>query len=199
MEITVARALVKEKTLLDKINKLTEKLGQNAYATTKHLSPLSSEKDIAKNHAEAIEHFAATKNSIKDSISYFVKLNLAVMKSNLETYITTTEFGKISVAEAILIYQKLKEPYTNYSRALNNAVQYSQEKSDRYNRELRMNTTNTTITPEQYKDLESLPVLFFNYDEVNEAGAKRDFILNELNLLINESNATTVINVDVSE
>lgn len=120
-EITVARALTKLKIILVKLNDLNRNLKKYGYVTSKTTSQLSSHKDINANHLEAKKEYAKLLASFDDLITDYTQISLAISKLNLETMIHTDELGSISIAEAMLLTQKLDKVLATKVSALNSA------------------------------------------------------------------------------
>lgn len=192
-KITVARALTKLKIILIKLNDLNRSLKRYGYVTSKTTSQLSSHKDINANHLEAKKEYAKLLASFDDLITDYTQISLAISKSNLETTIHTDELGTISIAEAMLLTQKLDKPLSDKLSALSSAREEAEKLANATNKSI--NAVSSGMTAEDIEKLRSLPVTLFDQEVLDNAAKKSMFCGYELNQLINESNAITMIEI----
>lgn len=192
-KISVARALTKLKIILVKLNDLNSNLKKYGYATSKTTNQLSGHKDINANHLEAKKEYAKLLASFDDLVTDYTQISLAISKSNLETMIQTEELGAISVAEAMLLTQKLDKILSAKVSALNSAREESEKLAQNTNKSI--NAVSNGMTAEDIEKLRALPVTLFDQEVLNMASKKAMLCGYELNQLINESNAVTMVEI----
>lgn len=192
-KISVARALTKLKIILVKLNDLNSNLKKYGYATSKTTNQLSGHKDINANHLEAKKEYVKLLASFDDLVTDYTQISLAISKSNLETMIQTEELGAISVAEAMLLTQKLDKILSAKVSALNSAREESEKLAQNTNKSI--NAVSNGMTAEDIEKLRALPVTLFDQEVLNMASKKAMLCGYELNQLINESNAVTMVEI----
>lgn len=193
--ITVARALTQLKLIKKRINDGCSFLAANGYAHSRALSPLSKEKDIGKNHAEARKKIAETLQSVKDLLVRYRVLSTAIATSNLNTVIKTDALGDITVAEALVITQSQRNDFTLFQMSLAKALNEASKSATVYNSRTLNSEVLKNLDAEGISMLEAQPVTFFSPSESEEVSNWVSIITTELDLLINESNALTVIEI----
>lgn len=195
--ISVARALTKLKTLELRITKAITHIETYGGTHTKTLSPLSNSKDLATNQKDAAKVIASDVQAINDLIKYYRKVKQAVNKSNTETYIDTGDyFGKITVADALVLSRDINTIFVNYDSALTRVIAAATKAATNYNsKNLTANITNST-PPEDLQKLQAQPLFLVDASVPERVSNISLFLMSELNPLINESNAITMIEVD---
>ena len=195
--ISVARALTKLKTLELRITKAITHIETYGGTHTKTLSPLSNSKDLATNQKDAAKVIASDVQAINDLIKYYRQVKQAVNKSNTETYIDTGEyFGKITVADALVLSRDINTIFVNYDSALTRVIAAASKAATNYNsKNLTANITNST-PPEDLQKLQAQPLFLVDASVPERVSNISLFLMSELNPLINESNAITMIEVD---
>lgn len=195
--ISVARALTKLKTLEGRINKTITHIETYGGTHTKTLSPLSNSKDLTTNQKDAAKVIASDVQAINDLIKYYRQVKQAVNKSNTETYIDTGDyFGKITVADALVLSRDINTIFVNYDSALTRVIAAATKAATNYNsKNLTANITNST-PPEDLQKLQAQPLFLVDASVPERVSNISLFLMTELNPLINESNAITMIEVD---
>lgn len=195
--ISVARALTKLKTLELRITKAITHIETYGGTHTKTLSPLSNSKDLATNQKDAAKVIASDVQAINDLIKYYRQVKQAVNKSNTETYIDTGDyFGKITVADALVLSRDINTIFVNYDSALTRVIAAATKAATNYNsKNLTANITNST-PPEDLQKLQAQPLFLVDASVPERVSNISLFLMSELNPLINESNAITMIEVD---
>lgn len=195
--ISVARALTKLKTLELRITKAITHIETYGGTHTKTLSPLSNSKDLATNQKDAAKVIASDVQAINDLIKYYRQVKQAVNKSNTETYIDTGDyFGKITVADALVLSRDINTIFVNYDSALTRVIAAASKAATNYNsKNLTANITNST-PPEDLQKLQAQPLFLVDASVPERVSNISLFLMSELNPLINESNAITMIEVD---
>lgn len=198
-QVTIARALTKMKIIKSRIKQTIDQIASNAAVTTKTLSPLSKEKSIDKNHKEAAEKLASMIQSVMDMQNYYIAATTAIQESNLKTTIVAETMGELTIANALVLVQKLHSPTTELAKQVQMAAASAELAAQKYN-------TSTRIKPESFKDadpkaLEALdaltahPLVLINPDTAATIITKSVAVREELHGLINASNAVTMITV----
>lgn len=195
--ISVARALTKLKTLELRITKAITHIETYGGTHTKTLSPLSNSKDLATNQKDAAKVIASDVQAINDLIKYYRQVKQAVNKSNTETYIDTGDyFGKITVADALVLSRDINTIFVNYDSALTRVIAAASKAATNYNsKNLTANITNST-PPEDLQKLQAQPLFLVDASVPERISNISLFLMSELNPLINESNAITMVEVD---
>jgi hypothetical protein len=195
--ISVARALTKLKTLELRITKAITHIETYGGTHTKTLSPLSNSKDLATNQKDAAKIIASDVQAINDLIKYYRQVKQAVNKSNTETYIDTGDyFGKITVADALVLSRDINTIFVNYDSALTRVIAAATKAATNYNsKNLTANITNST-PPEDLQKLQAQPLFLVDASVPERISNISLFLMSELNPLINESNAITMVEVD---
>lgn len=195
--ISVARALTKLKTLELRITKAITHIETYGGTHTKTLSPLSNSKDLATNQKDAAKVIASDVQAINDLIKYYRQVKQAVNKSNTETYIDTGDyFGKITVADALVLSRDINTIFVNYDSALTRVIAAASKAATNYNsKNLTANITNSTPL-EDLQKLQAQPLFLVDASVPERVSNISLFLMSELNPLINESNAITMIEVD---
>lgn len=195
--ISVARALTKLKTLELRITKAITHIETYGGTHTKTLSPLSNSKDLATNQKDAAKVIASDVQAINDLIKYYRQVKQAVNKSNTETYIDTGDyFGKITVADALVLSRDINTIFVNYDSALTRVIAAATKAATNYNsKNLTANITNST-PPEDLQKLQAQPLFLVDASVPERISNISLFLMSELNPLINESNAITMVEVD---
>lgn len=191
--ITVARALTKLKTIKARMDQNSEIIRQHGGINTKILSKLSTNKDLKKNHEEAREKIGALIQSNYDLLTEYRQLSTAISASNLNTYIESDQFGKITVAEALILTQNLSDNLVAFTNSLGCAVIDADKSADKYNNSNFKGDVLSGLNPDQLQALIAQPETLFPIEEYNKIKGIREGALKELNMLINESNALTTI------
>lgn len=196
-KMSVARALTKLKTLESRIIKAITHIQSYGGSHTKTLSPLSNSKDLATNHKEAVRVIASDVQSIEDLLTYYRQVKKEINKSNTETYIDTGDFfGKITVSDALVLAREVANMYETYDNALNQAIASASKAATTYNnKNLSSNIINSTPV-EDLQKLQAQPLFLVDAALPEKVSQTWLFLRTELNPLINESNAITMIEVD---
>jgi len=193
VQITVARAMTRKKTIKAQLDKITEDIAQYGAINNKKLHILSDEKnDIKKNHKEAIEKVKALYQQFNDLKDNYIKLSLAINKSNLETDMIIAD-KPMKVAEA-LIYKNEVEQYLSklkhsYTRVVNKAT----NDVDTFNKNMKTDGLSEQVKKEVLADV----LYLVPQDKIQEVDKFLVEFLTEIDGTLNEVNATTTIEVDI--
>lgn len=165
-------------------------------AINKELSVLSTNKDLGTNLSEARSKYEKLLQSRKDLVKDYVQISVAINKSNLTTMINTTALGEISVAEAMTLTQKLADNQKQFVTVLLKVREKSAKKAETYNDKLRIgNAGEDDRIKEAYEALKAAPFQMFTQEYLTQEAELSEFVGYELNQLINESNAMTMIEI----
>ena len=108
MQMTIARAMTRRKTIKAQLDKITEDISKHGAINNKRLHILSDEKnDIKKNHREATEKIKSLFQQFDDLKVNYIKLTLAINKANLETDIIIAE-QTMKIAEALVYKSEIQ-------------------------------------------------------------------------------------------
>ena len=194
--ITIARALTKLKTTKSRIDANSELIKTYGGINTKILSKLSTNKDVRLNHNEAREKIKSAIQSNYDLVTEYTTLSTKIAASNQVTYITSDQFGRISVAEALILTQNLSDSLLHFANCLGFAVLEADKSADKYNNANFKGDILNNLNPDQVQALVAQPETLFPIEEYTKIKGIREGALMELNMLINESNAITTIELD---
>ena len=194
-ELTVARALTQLKLIKKRINDDCKFIADNGYTHTRALSSISKERDLGKNHAEARKKVQETLQSVRSLFIRYRELSTAIAASNLKTVIHTDALGDITRADALVITQSLRNDYVALQMALARASTEATKSAAVYNARTLNGDVVKNLDVESINALEAHPVTFFYPSDSEVASNWVSIITTELDLLINESNALTTIEV----
>lgn len=194
-KMSVARALSKLKLTKAKITGKIDFITAYGYGNSKTNSVLSKVANTVGNQNEARTQVTAAIQAYKDLLKYYRVVTLAIQKSNLETKICTEYFGEITIADAMVIVTKLTPAITNYKSALGQCVTKATESAEAFNKKSFSKTITESMDKSVADALLAQPCIFFDQKEAEDAAAMAIYIHEELNTLINESNAITMIEV----
>lgn len=194
-QMSIARALTKLKTLDARISNNIRIIRSNAGINTKIISPLSNHKDLNKNQDAAKKEIASLIASTKDMINHYVTVKNTIWKANQEVKLDTP-LGEITLATALAYAQDAGKYVNSLAEALSAAVAAAENSSLKYNKNrVENNTALTNIDASVIEALSAQPLVLFNPAELSEATEKQIYLKTELNMVINEVNATTLIEV----
>lgn len=191
-EITVAKALTRLKIIQRRLEDLIQEVVQAAPTHSKACSLIVAEKDLTRNHKEAKAVLRSRMQAITDLQKYYVVVNTAILKSNLETKITSDLWGEMTVAQALTYAASLKPHFKNLDEGMRRAAVAAQQVADGYNR---MTFSNNAVNNEDFKAVMAQPVLLIEQEDITRIKNDYEVVVTELNDLINQSNAITVIQV----
>lgn len=193
-QMTVARAMTRKKTIKAQLDKIVEDIQQYGAINNKKLHILSDEKtDIKKNHREAQAKVESLYQQFHDLKNNYIKLSLAINKSNLETDMLIAD-KPMKVAEALIYKNEIALALGNLRNAYVKAVNKATTDVDSYNR-----NRNTEGLSEQVKKEILADVLYLVPQErIKEVDTFLVEFITEIDGTLNEINATTLIEVDIS-
>ena len=194
-QITVAKALTRLKIINRRINDLIAEISQALPTHSKTCSLIVAERDIQRNHKEARAIIASKLQAIKDLQKYYAALNANIIRSNLDTYITSEFWGPMTVAHALTYCASLQPQFKALDEAVRRAAAQAESITNSYNRMLMPN--GVQASNEELKLILAQPVVLADPDKMEEIKRDRDIVVTELNDLINQSNAIT--NIDLPE
>lgn len=193
-EITVAKALTRLKIIQHRLDDLTKEIIQAVPTHSKACSLIVAEKDVSRNHKEAKAVLRSRMQSFTDLHRYYVAINTAILKSNLEACIKSDFWGDLTVAQALTYAAALKTHFKNLEEGMRRAALTAQSVADSYNRMMFSAALNNNAN-DDVKALMAQPVLLLEQDELDKIKNNYHVVFTELNDLINQSNAITVIQV----
>lgn len=194
-QISVARALTKLKTTKAKMDSKLLFIATHGYGNSKTNSSLAKVSNVEGNHKDITAQVSAAIQSYKDLLKYYRAVTLAVQESNLKTQISTEAFGTIPIADAMVIVTKLSGSMRYFSDTLNKCITKADESADAYNKKAFSKSITDNIDAATANLILAQPCVYFNTKEATQAKDTTIFLDVELNSLINESNAITMIEV----
>lgn len=189
--ITVAKALTKLKIINRRISDLIEEVVKAMPTHSKTCSLIVSERDINRNHKEAVQVILNKLAAIKGLQKYYVVLNSNILKSNLETVITSEYWGELTVAQALTYCANINVQYKMLDDGVRKAMAQAETLANNYNRSVF--PQGIQGNQDEIKQIMAQPVLLIDADTANAIKLDKEVVYTELNDLINQSNAVTTI------
>ena len=189
--ITVAKALTKLKIINRRISDLIEEVVKAMPTHSKTCSLIVSERDINRNHKEAVQVILNKLAAIKGLQKYYVVLNSNILKSNLETVITSEYWGELTVAQALTYCANINVQYKMLDDGVRKAMAQAETLANNYNRSVF--PQGIQGNQDEIKQIMAQPVLLIDADAANAIKLDKEVVYTELNDLINQSNAVTTI------
>ena len=193
MEMTIARAMTRKKTIKAQLEKITKDISQYGAINNKKLHILSNEKnDIKKNHQEAIEKVKALFQQFHDLKENYIKLTLAINKANLETDIIIS--GKaMKIAEALVYKNDIQLYLENLKHAYQKAVTKAANEVDQFNKNMKTEGLSEQVKKEVLADVLYLVPI----EKIDELDVFLVEFITEVDGTLNEVNARTFIEVEI--
>ncbi|RTQ92924.1 hypothetical protein MKY04_09920 [Lysinibacillus telephonicus] len=193
MQMTIARAMTRKKTIKAQLDKITEDISKHGAINNKRLHILSNEKsDIKKNHREATEKVKALFQQFHDLKDNYIKLTLAINKANLETEIIVA--GKtLKIAEALIYKNDIQQYLSNLKTAYQHAVKKATREVDTFNQNLKTEGLSEQVKKEVLADVLYLVPI----EKMDELDSFLVEFMTEIDGTLNEVNARTLIEVDI--
>ncbi|MFP3919673.1 hypothetical protein U5N28_17870 [Lysinibacillus telephonicus] len=193
MQMTIARAMTRKKTIKAQLDKITEDISKHGAINNKRLHILSNEKsDIKKNHREATEKVKALFQQFHDLKDNYIKLTLAINKANLETEIIVA--GKtLKIAEALIYKNDIQQYLSNLKTAYQQAVKKATREVDTFNQNLKTEGLSEQVKKEVLADVLYLVPI----EKMDELDSFLVEFMTEIDGTLNEVNARTLIEVDI--
>lgn len=193
-QITVARAMTRKKTIKAQLDKITEDISQYGAINNKKLHILSDEKaEIKKNHREAqakVEALYQQFHALKDN---YIKLSLAINKSNLETDMIIAD-KPMKVAEALIYKNEVEHYLTKLKQAYTRVVSRATLEVDSYNKNMKTDGLSEQVKKEVLADV----LYLVPQERINEVDKFLVEFITEIDSTLNEINATTLLEVDIA-
>lgn len=157
-----------------------------------------------KTFAECNEAYAKNRQSVKDKLDSVFAIRNKINEVNFNTFVDVPELGRIRISEAVT-YKNMMLPHlklwlndmtSQYQSAMN--LFKSQHDNWQRNRdELAKNTqASVEVIQTLLKDIDTNePKLEFDTTEIDKLKNLIKFLSDELNLVLSEINATTVIDL----
>ena len=189
--ITVAKALTKLKIINRRINDLIEEVVKAMPTHSKTCSLIVSERDINRNHKEAVQVISNKLAAIRGLQKYYVVLNANILESNLRTVITSEYWGELTVAQALTYCANLNGQYKALDDGVRRAMSQAEVLANNYNRSVF--PQGVQGTQDEVRMIMAQAVLLIDEDAANTIKLDKEVVFTELNDLINQSNAVTTI------
>jgi len=193
MQMTIARAMTRKKTIKAQLEKITDDIAHHSAINNKKLHILSNEKsDIKKNHREATEKVKALFQQFHDLKDNYVKLTIAINKANLETEMIVS--GKtLKIAEALVYKNDMQQYLSNLKTAHQHAVKNATREVNTFNQNMK-----TEGLSEQVKNDVLADVLYLvPIEKIDELDSFLVEFMTEIDGTLNEVNARTFIEVNL--
>lgn len=189
--ITVAKALTKLKIINRRVSDLIEEVVKAMPTHSKTCSLIVSERDINRNHKEAVQVILNKLAAIKGLQKYYVVLNSNILKSNIETVITSEYWGELTVAQALTYCASINVQYKMLDDGVRKAMAQAETLANNYNRSVF--PQGIQGNQDEIKQIMAQPVLLIDADAAQAIKLDKEVVYTELNDLINQSNAVTTI------
>ncbi|WP_080847805.1 hypothetical protein [Cytobacillus gottheilii] len=193
MQMTIARAMTRKKTIKAQLEKITKDISQHGAINNKRLHILSDEKkDIKKNHQESIDKVKALFQQFYDLKDNYIKLTVAINKANLETDIVIT--GKtMKIAEALVYKNDIQAYFENLKYAYQKAVSKATTEVDQFNKNMKTEGLSEQVKKEVLADVLYLVPI----EKMDELDAFLVEFMTEIDGTLNEVNARTFVEVEI--
>lgn len=199
--ITIHRAL----TLISKSNDtINSKIGSGLFVSTT-VGAINSPTDRSYKSVEELQkRIQSDTDSVEGTLNLIAKLKTAIAAKNLETFV---EFQgkKISITELLAIKQNISQ-YRLYTSRLRKQIneansQAASADQDILNQLTNVPESNKANALQQLKNVQSVNIITSN----NESPASKlsrleewvDFLTNEIDVILSETNLSTVIEYEV--
>lgn len=193
MQMTIARAMTRRKTIKAQLDKITEDISKHGAINNKRLHILSDEKnEIKKNHREATEKIKSLFQQFDDLKANYIKLTLAINKANLETDLIIAE-KTMKIAEALVYKNEIQHYLMNLKLAYQKVVKKATQDVDQFNHNMK-----TDGLSEEVKKAVLADVLYLvSTEKMDELDTFLVEFITEIDGTLNEVNARTMIEVDI--
>lgn len=186
--------MTRKKTIKAQLDKITEDISQYGAINNKKLHILSDEKnDIKKNHREAQSKVESLYQQFNDLKENYIKLSLAINLSNLETDMIIAD-KPMKVAEALLYKNEIEHYLTKLKHAYTRVVSKATLEVDNFNKSMKTEGLSEQVKKEVLADV----LYLVPQDRIQEVDKFLVEFITEIDGTLNEINATTTIEVDIS-
>ena len=193
LEMTIARAMTRKKTIKAQLIKITEDLSKYGAINNKRLHILSDEKsDIKKNHKEATEKVKSLFQQFHDLKENYVKLTVAINKANLETDIVISD-KTMKIAEALVYKNEIQQYLYDLKHAYQKVVKKATQDVDLFNQNMKTDGLSEQVKKDVLADV----LYLVPTEKIDELDAFLIEFITEIDGTLNEVNARTFIDVDI--
>ena len=193
MQMTIARAMTRKKTIKAQLTKITEDLSKHGAINNKRLHILSNEKnDIKKNHQEATEKIKSLFQQFHDLKENYIKLTVAINKANLETDIVIAE-QPMKIAEALVYKNEIQHYLAELKLAYQNVVKKATQDVDLFNKNMKTDGLSEQVKKDVLADV----LYLVPTEKIDELDAFLVEFITEIDGTLNEVNARTFIEVEI--
>lgn len=193
MEMTIARAMTRKKTIKAQLTKITEDIAMHGAINNKRLHILSDEKnDINKNHREATEKVKSLFQQFHDLKENYIKLTIAINKANLETDIIIAD-KPMKIAEALVYKNDIQQYLADLKTAYQRVVKKAKQEADAFNQNMKTDGLSEQVKKEVLADVLYLVPI----EKIDELDTFLVEFMTEIDGTLNEVNARTMIDVDI--
>lgn len=193
MEMTIARAMTRKKTIKAQLTKITEDIAKHGAINNKRLHILSDEKnDIKKNHREATDKVKSLFQQFHDLKENYIKLTIAINKANLETDIVIAD-KPMKIAEALVYKNDIQQYLAELKNAYQRVVKKATQDADAFNQNMKTDNLSEQVKKEVLADVLYLVPI----EKIDELDTFLVEFITEIDGTLNEVNARTLIEVDI--
>lgn len=193
MEMTIARAMTRKKTIKAQLTKITEDIAMHGAINNKRLHILSDEKnDIKKNHREATEKVKSLFQQFHDLKENYIKLTIAINKANLETDIVIAD-KPMKIAEALVYKNDIQQYLAELKNAYQRVVKKAKLDADAFNQNMKTDNLSEQVKKEVLADVLYLVPI----EKIDEFDTFLVEFMTEIDGTLNEVNARTMIEVNI--
>lgn len=193
MEMTIARAMTRKKTIKAQLTKITEDIAMHGAINNKRLHILSDEKnDIKKNHREATEKVKSLFQQFHDLKENYIKLTIAINKANLETDIVIAD-KPMKIAEALVYKNDIQQYLAELKNAYQRVVKKAKLDADAFNQNMKTDNLSEQVKKEVLADVLYLVPI----EKIDELDTFLVEFITEIDGTLNEVNARTMIEVNI--
>ena len=193
MQMTIARAMTRKKTIKAQLAKITENISKHGAINNKRLHILSNEKnDIKKNHKEATEKIKSLFQQFHDLKENYLKLTVAINKANLETDIVIAE-QTMKIAEALVYKNEIQQYLSDLKLAYQKVVKKATQDVDLFNQNMKTDGLSEQVKKDVLADV----LYLVPTEKIDELDTFLIEFITEIDGTLNEVNARTLIEVDI--
>lgn len=193
MQMTIARAMTRRKTIKAQLNKITEDISKHGAINNKRLHILSNEKnDIKKNHREATEKIKSLFQQFHDLKENYIKLTLAINKANLETDIVIAD-QTMKITEALVYKNEVQQYLSDLKLAYQKVVKKATQDVDLFNQNMKTDGLSEQVKKDVLADV----LYLVPTEKIDELDTFLIEFITEIDGTLNEVNARTVIEVNI--
>ena len=193
MQMTIARAMTRKKTIKAQLNKITEDISKHGAINNKRLHILSNEKnDIKKNHRESTEKIKSLFQQFHDLKENYIKLTIAINKANLETDIVIAE-QTMKIAEALVYKNEIQQYLADLKLAYQKVVKKATQDVDYFNQNMKTDGLSEQVKKDVLADV----LYLVPTEKIDELDSFLVEFITEIDGTLNEVNARTLIEVNI--